>query len=369
MRIFVHIGLLFFTILSGPALGKVYESFGEKFTVKEVFKTEGVIWGITEVSDSEVLLSLRKGKIFWFNYKTGQSKEIKNVPEVWSSGQGGLLDIYAFKKDEKTWIFLTYSEPIPGGEATTSLIKGEWKDGKLINQKRIFRSQAQNSKTRHFGSRVVVTSKDELFMSVGDRGERDKAQELNSHQGKILRLNLEGKAMEGNPFVGKEGALPEIWSYGHRNPQGLGLHPKTGELWSAEFGPRGGDEINLIKPGLNYGWPVITYGREYWGPSIGVGTHKEGMEQPIAHYTPSISPSGMDFYSGDLFSKWKGHLFLAALGDEHLHHIVLDGTKILKQAKLLEDLNERIRQVRKVSSGHLLLSTDSGKVFKLSPAP
>lgn len=359
------LALLSFSVTSQA---EVYESFGEKFSVKENFKTEGVIWGIAELSESEVLLSLRKGKIFWLNHETGESKELENVPKVWSSGQGGLLDIHIDKRDGKTWVYLTYSEPVAGGEATTSLARAEWKEGALTGLKKIFKAEAQNAKTRHFGSRVLVTPKGEIFMSVGDRGQRDKAQELSSHQGKILRLNNQGEAHEGNPFVNKEGALPEIWSYGHRNPQGLALHPETGELWSAEFGPRGGDEVNLIQSGLNYGWPEITYGKEYWGPSIG-GTHKEGMEQPIVHYTPSISPSGMDFYDGDLFPKWKGDLFLAALGDEHLHHIVLDGKKVAKQSKLLEGLEERIRQVKVISTGHILLGTDSGKLFKLSPAP
>lgn len=348
---------------------QVYESFGEKFSVQKSFETNGVIWGVAELSASEVLLTLRKGKLIWLNHETGQSQELENIPEVWSSGQGGLLDIYVDKQDDEVQVYLTYSQPIPGGEATTSLARANWKEGKLVELKKIFKAQAQNAKTRHFGSRVMVSPKGEVFMSVGDRGQRDKAQALSSHQGKILRLNRQGDPHEGNPFIKKENALPEIWSYGHRNPQGLAFHPETGELWSAEFGPRGGDEVNLIRPGLNYGWPVITYGKEYWGPSIGEGSHHEGMEQPIVHYTPSISPSGMDFYSGNLFSQWKGDLFLAALGDEHLHHIVLNGNKVKKQAKVLEGLKERIRQVKVISTGHILLSTDSGKLLKLSPAP
>lgn len=367
MKACTILAILAFLNLTVTVRADVHESFGEKFKIEERFKTQGVIWGIAELSKFEVLLSLRNGKAFWLDHKTGESKEIENVLEVWSNGQGGLLDIHVNKKDGKSWVYLTYSEPVAGGEATTSLARAEWKEGSLKNLQKIFKSNAQNSKNRHFGSRVLVSPKGEVFMTVGDRGERDKAQELRSHQGKILRLNEQGEAHEGNPFVEQKEALPEIWSYGHRNPQGLSLHPETGELWSAEFGPRGGDEVNLINAGLNYGWPVITYGKEYWGPSIGE-THKEGMEQPIVHYTPSISPSGMAFYSGELFPKWKGDLFLAALGNEHIQHIVLDRKKVVKQAKLLEDLEERIRQVKVISTGHILFSTDSGKLFKLSPS-
>lgn len=366
MRIVVFISFFFY--VQAYAYGKTYESFDEKFVVKESFKTDGVIWGIAELTQDEVLLSVRKGKLFWVNHKTGESEELKDVPKVWSSGQGGLLDVYVHNEKEKSWVYLTFSYPVAGGEATTALGKAEWKKSGLKNFKIIFKTNAQNSKTRHFGSRVQVGPEGHIYMSVGDRGERDKSQNLNSHQGKILRLTQDGSAVKGNPFFDQENALPEIWSYGHRNPQGLSIHPETKELWSAEFGPRGGDEVNLIRPGKNYGWPVITYGKEYWGPSIGEGTHKEGMEQPIVHYTPSISPSGMDFYNGELFPKWEGHLFLAALGDEHLHHIILDKNKVVKDAKVLEDLEERIRQVRAISSGHLLLSTDSGRLLKLSPA-
>ena len=201
-------------------------------------------------------------------------------------------------------------------------------------------------------------------MTMGDRGERKAAQKLNVHNGKILRLNLDGTPPLDNPFVKTKGALPEIWSYGHRNPQGIDFDPISKQIYSCEFGPRGGDELNLIKKSKNYGWPVITYGKEYWGPSIG-DTHKKGMEQPVSYWVPSISPSGMVFYTGDKIPEWKNNLFLANLGSTHLRRLVLKENKVVMQEVLFDKMDKRIRQVRNGKDGYLYFSTDNGAIYKV----
>ena len=200
---------------------------------------------------------------------------------------------------------------------------------------------------------------------VGDRDERQNAQKLTQHNGKVLRFNHDGSVPKDNPFVGKANALPEIFSYGHRNPQGLAIHPTTGEVWEAEMGPRGGDEINLIKPGANYGWPVVSYGREYSGPKIGEGTEKAGIENPIAYWVPSISPSNIAFYSGDALPKWKGNLFLGNLSGMHIRRLVVSGQKVVKQEEVLK--GSRFRNLRSGPDGFLYYSTDEGKICRLAP--
>ena len=208
-----------------------------------------------------------------------------------------------------------------------------------------------------------------FFFGVGDRGERPNGQDLTNHAGSIIRLNLDGSIPQDNPFVNSNAALPEIWSYGHRNPQGLAFDEISNKLWEIEHGPRGGDEINLIKSGANYGWPVISYGKEYWGPlSVGEGTHRKGMEQPIKYYVPSIAPGSLTIYSGNAFPMWKGNLFSGALILRHINRIVLNSkNKAIKEERLLEALDERIRAIAESPQGWLYFSTDSGKIYRLSP--
>lgn len=237
----------------------------------------------------------------------------------------------------------------------------------LKNFTKILTGSSPSDEKIHFGSRIEFNDKGQIFISVGDRNSRDKAQQVSQHNGKILRMNDDGTIPQDNPFLKDGRAKPEVWSFGHRNPQGLVFDSTTGILWSAEMGPRGGDEINLIKPGLNYGWPVITYGREYYGPKIGEGTSKPGMEQPVVHWVPSISPSAITIYHGNAFPKWKGNLFLGTLSGEHLRRIILDGQKVTGQEELLKDLKLRIRNVRPAVDGFLYFSTDNGLVARLIP--
>lgn len=347
---------------------KVYQSEGQKFKIEKLFSGKDVIWGFDFLDSkeaNEIIFSERdSGKLRYLNLKTRASHEIQGVPKVFAESQGGLLDVYYDAKNQD--LYLTYSEP-EGKRATTSLFRGKLSsDKKKLTGQRLFQAQAWSTKGLHFGSRVAIDKDGFIFLSVGERNERDEAQKLSNHQGKILRLTKEGKAASDNPFVQTKGALPEIWSYGHRNPQGLAFDSK-GVLWEAEFGPRGGDEVNIVEKGKNYGWPVVTYGKEYWGPSIGV-TSKEGMSQPLFYWVPSISPSGLMLYEGEAFPKFKGNLFLATLSGSHLHRVVFDNAyTVQREEKLLEDLEERFRQVKQDSLGRIYLSTDSGQLLRLSP--
>jgi glucose/arabinose dehydrogenase len=331
----------------------------QSYKTTPIFLERGVIWGFDFLSKDELLITFRSGKLIYFNQKTKERKELKTPKGLISKGQGGLLDIAIHNKE----VFITYSMS-DGDKATTALAKAKFLNKELKEMKTIFKAKIETDNSRHFGSRLIF--KDNLiYMTIGDRGLRDYAQKLTHHNGKIIRLTLEGKAAKGNPFLKTKNALAEIFSYGHRNPQGIDIDPVTNEIYSCEFGPRGGDELNLIHKKKNYGWPIITYGSEYWGPKIGT-THKVGMEQPIVHWTPSISPSGMVFYTGDKIPEWKNNLFLASLGSRHLRRIELKNEKVITQEELFNDLKERIRHVRNGPSGHLYFSTDSGKIIQVS---
>ena len=330
-----------------------YEINGQKYKMEKIFEGEEVIWGMDFISKNELVFTERSGKFKLLNLATKKVSEITGVPKVYAEDQGGLLDVFYDAK--MGTLYLTYSDP-DASNPTTSLFRGKLSaDKKSIQGSRIFQAHAFEKGGIHFGSRVVIDDKGFLFMSVGERNKRDQAQLLTNHQGKILRLDRDGKVPPGNPFIGNKDALPEIWSYGHRNPQGLTISP-SGQLLNAEFGPRGGDEINLVEKGANYGWPVITYGREYYGPKIGT-TAKEGLKQPLMHWVPSINPSGISFYKGDLY--------LACL-DNHIRRIVLKGTSKVSEEKIIDDLGERFRQVKAGPDEALYLSTDSGKIYKLS---
>ncbi|MGB0452917.1 MAG: PQQ-dependent sugar dehydrogenase [Bacteriovoracaceae bacterium] len=331
--------------------------------LEPLVQTEEIIWGFTYISDSEIIFTEREGSLFYYNIKSKEKIKIPH-PKYAPVGQGGLLDVLSVIHQKNHYIYLTYSEKYKGQYVTT-LARGVYKNKTIKSFENLFRTKIKSNTKRHFGSRLVM--KDGfLFMTVGDRGERDYSQSLESHQGKILRLTLDGKAAPGNPFIGQAKALDEIWSYGHRNPQGIDINPKDGKLYSCEFGPRGGDELNLIEKSKNYGWPTITYGREYWGPKIGPPT-KPGLEQPITYWTPSISPSGMVFYRGEKIKKWKGNLFLANLSSTHLRRLVLKDGKVIEQEELFKDRDERFRQVRNTPDGFLAVSTDGGFIYKVLP--
>lgn len=344
--------LLIFPV-SALAQTKTYTIDGEKFTLETLCTTNDVIWGsdfIPSQNADEIIFTQRGGQLSMCETKAKTVKPIVGAPAVVAKDQGGLLDVLIHPKTKK--IYLTFSEKTDTG-ATTSLFRADLSPDKTKLQSGtvIFRTNADADTGMHFGSRVVADPKsDFLFMSIGDRNIRDKAQDPKLHHGKILRLTLDGKA--------------EIWTSGHRNTQGLAFD-SNGRLFNAEMGPRGGDEVNIITKGLNYGWPVITYGREYWGPSIGK-KEKPGLEQPLIKWVPSISPSGLTFYNGTRLTKFKDNLFLANLSGQHVRRVVLDkASKVVKEEELFSELNERFRQAKEGPDGALYFSTDSGKLYKL----
>lgn len=358
----VLISSLFFS-LSPLAAKEFYEVDGIKLKLEKVFEGEDVIWGMDFISKDELLFSERSGKLKLINLKTNKISEISGVPKVYAEDQGGLLDVVV---DTDKTIYLSFAEPVDSNKATTSLFKGKLSADKTkIEGSRFFQAKAVEKGGIHFGSRIVIDDEGTLFVTVGERNKRDQAQKLDTHQGKVLRITKEGKPVTGNPFISHKNALPEIWSYGHRNPQGLAMD-STGKIFDAEFGPRGGDEVNLIRKGLNYGWPVITYGREYYGPKIGT-TKKEGMEQPLIHWVPSINPSGMTIYKSDVIAPLKDNFLLACL-DNHIRRIVVNGQTVSKEEKLIDDLGERFRHIKTAPEGAIYLSTDSGKIYRLSLA-
>ena len=334
----------------------------ENFRLEKIYEGDGVVWGFDFVDSSTMLVSHREGELYLYDLKTKKKAKL-NAPKVYSKGQGGLLDVVYKKIQDKDYVYITYSDPVKEGKAVTALARGELKDGALADLKTIFRSNADGDGSIHFGSRLVFDD-ESVFMTVGERGMRDLAQSLKRHNGSVLRLTLEGKPHPENSYFGKEEGLDEIYSYGHRNPQGIDIDPVSKRLYSVEMGPRGGDELNLIEKGKNYGWPEITYGAEYYGPKIGQ-YKKAGMEQPVTYWVPSISPSGMVFYTGDKIKGWKNHLFLACLSGNQIRKIQLKDNKVVSQTALFEDLGERFRHVRNGPDGYLYFSTDSGKIFRI----
>ena len=270
-------------------------------------------------------------------------------------------------------IYISYAEPREGGSATSvarARLVLEGDGGRLDDLKVIFRQEPAAAGGQHFGSRFAFARDGNLFVTLGERYQPGKAQDLSTHYGKVVRIRPDGSVPPDNPLVRKAGALPEIWSYGHRNIQSAAIHPVTGKLWTVEHGARGGDEVNIPLAGKNYGWPTITYGVDYSGFRIGEGTAKAGMEQPVYYWDPSIAPSGMAFYTGDLFPEWKGNLFVGALRGRALHRLVLDGERIVGEEALLRDLGERIRDVRNGPDGALWVLTDSpnGRLLRIVPS-
>ena len=339
---------------------------------------EGLVypWGLAFLPDGRLLVTERPGRLRLIGEDGRLSAPVANVPEVQASGQGGLLDI-ALSPDfaSSSVVFFSFAEPRGRGQAATAVARAklvpDGESARLDDVKVIFRQEPAASGGRHFGSRLVFAPDGNLFVTVGERGQAEKAQDLGTHYGKVVRVRPDGSVPPDNPFVGKAGARPEIWSYGHRNVQGAALNPATGMLWTVEHGARGGDELNIPRAGRNYGWPVITYGRDYSGAKIGEGTAKAGMEQPVYYWDPSIAPSGMAFYTGELFPQWKGNLFVGALAGAALHRLVLDGDRVVGEEVLLRNLGERIRDVRAGPDGALWLLTDNprGRILRVVPAP
>jgi glucose/arabinose dehydrogenase len=330
-------------------------------------------WALAFLPDGRMLVTERPGRMRIVTGNGQLSPPLKGVPEVWATGQGGLLDVVTDKDfKQNNTIYFCFAERASGGGRTAvaraKLVEAD--TPRLDEMKIIFRQQGPLSSGNHYGCRIAQANDGNLFVTLGEHfSHRDEAQNLANHLGKIIRITPDGAAPNDNPFVGREGAKPEIWSYGHRNEQGLAINPASGELWEIEHGPRGGDEVNIIGKGKNYGWPVIGYGIDYNGAKIHESTAKAGMEQPIKYWVPSIAPSGMAFYTGKLFPKWDGSLFTGALAGKMLVRLSLKGNSVTGEERLLQNLNERIRDVRQGPDGALWLLTDNaaGRILRVSP--
>ena len=332
-------------------------------------------WSLAFLPDGRMLVTERPGRIRIVSRNGRLSPPLGNVPRVFASGQGGLLDVILDRDfAQNRTIYFSYAEPFNGG-GRTALARARLDDNempRLADVKVVYRQHGPASRGKHFGSRIVQANDGNLFVTNGEHfTDRDMAQTFDNDLGKIVHITPDGAPAPGNPFANKPGARPEIWSYGHRNPQGLAINPADGKLWEQEHGPMGGDEINLIVPGHNYGWPLVCYGVNYDGTPVGTGkATMVGVEDPLWHWTPSIAPSGMAFYTGNLFPSWKGSLFNGALKSEMLVRLELKGDKVVIEERLLQDLRERIRDVRQGPDGALYLLTDnrSGRVLRIVPA-
>jgi glucose/arabinose dehydrogenase len=332
-------------------------------------------WSLAFLPDGRMLVTERPGRLRVVTRNGQLSPPVTGVPEVWATGQGGLHDV-ALDKDfaRNGTLYLCYAERTGNG-GRTSVARGKLNDGerpRLSDVKVIFRQEGPLSSGYHYGCRIAQGADGNLFVALGDHfSPRDEAQNLGNHIGKIVRITPDGAAPGDNPFVGRDGAKPEIWSYGHRNVQSLALHPTSGKLWEIEHGPRGGDEVNIAEKGKNYGWPVIGYGVDYSGAKIHEGTHRDGMEQPIKYWVPSIAPCGMAFYTADMFPKWRGSLFTGSINSvKGIVRLALDGEKVTGEERLLQNLNEQIRDVRQGPDGALWLLTDNsaGRILRVTPA-
>jgi glucose/arabinose dehydrogenase len=317
-----------------------------------------------------MLVTERSGRLRIVERDGRLSGPLAGVPKVQARGQGGLLDVALDPSfAENRLVYLSYAEPGEGG-AGTAVARARLAEGRLEDLKVIYRQQPKVGGTSHFGSRLVFGRDGTLFVTQGDRTESERAQDLSVGIGKIVRINPDGTVPRDNPFVGRPGARPEIWSYGHRNVQSAALHPGTGQLWTVEHGARGGDELNHPEPGKNYGWPVISYGVHYSGAKIGEGTAKPGMEQPVYYWDPVIAPSGMTFYTGDALADWKGSLLIGSLVPGLLVRLTLADGRVTREERHLGELRERIRDVRQSPDGLLYLLTDSrdGRILRVVPA-
>jgi len=360
---------------SAQAADPTFPTSAGDVTVQTVATGLAHPWSLAFLPDGRMLVTERPGRMRIVTREGKLSPPLTGVPPVLARGQGGLFDIVLDRgfANNRT-IYFSYAEPFDGG-GRTALARAQLDAGetpRLTELTVIYRQHGPASRGQHFGGRIAQGADGNLFLSNGEHFiDRDLAQTLDNNLGKIVRITPDGAAPNDNPFVGKSGARPEIWSYGHRNPQGLAINPADGKLWEQEHGPMGGDEVNIIVPGHNYGWPLISYGVNYDGTPVGTGKAQlAGMDEPAWHWTPSIAPSGMTFYTGGLFKAWNGSLFSGALKFQLLSRLELKGDKVVKEERLLQGLRERIRDVRQGPDGALYLLTDNsaGRILRVAPA-
>lgn len=373
LRDFLRLACLLPLLPALPAEAQVYASAGQRFVVKTVTAGLEHPWSLAFLPDGRRLVTERPGRLRFVDADGKlDPRPVTGLPPIAAVGQGGLLDVVLHPDYAKNgWLYFSYAGPGDGGQGT-EVARAKLDGHTLRDVQVLFRLRPKTRTGHHFGSRLVFDRAGFLYITLGDRGDMERAQRLDDHAGSVIRLHDDGRVPQDNPFVGRAGALPEKFTLGNRNMQGAALNPRTGELWAHEHGPQGGDEINIIRSGVNYGWPVITYGRNYvTGTKIGEGTAKSGMAQPIHVWTPSIAPSGMAFYAGTRFPAWADNLFVGALAGEMLVRLEWQDDRIVREERLLEGAVGRIRDVRSGPDGYLYLLTDSsnGRLLRLEPAP
>lgn len=369
LRVLLVGALLSVPATAGAASSQTFVSERYEFRLTTLASGLAYPWALAFLPNGDMLISERAGRLRMLRDGKLDPSPIPGGPDVVLGGQGGLLDIALHPRFAETHlVYLSYSGAGAGGSGT-EVARGRLVEDRLVDLKTILVVQPKSPGVRHYGSRLLFGRDGRLYVTTGERGDRNRAQDLGDLAGKVLRISDDGAIPSDNPFIGRPDARPEIFSYGNRNPQGLAMHPETGQIWEVEHGPKGGDELNILSAGANYGWPVITYGRSYGGQPIGEGTAKAGMEQPIKYWTPSISPSGMVFYTGDDFPDWRGNLFVGALSGRALVRLELDGKTVLHEERLLKGLRKRIRDVRQGPDGRLYLLTDepNGALLRVDP--
>lgn len=338
-----------------------------KIKYEKVVSDLSIPWGFVFLPDKSMLITEKEGKLIHF--KDGQKTEVSGLPKVYNRGQGGLLDICLHPNfNNNKILYLTYASSEGSGEGgNTALMRAKFENNSLSDKKVLYKAVPNTTKGQHFGSRIVFDKEGYLYFSIGERGNRDEnPQDITRDGGKIYRLKDDGTIPTDNPFYNDADAKKAIYSYGHRNPQGMALNPTTGKVWVHEHGPQGGDEINIIKPGANYGWPVITYGINYNGTKITDETSKPGMEQPIHYWDPSIAPSGMAFITSDKYPGWKGDLLVGSLKFQYVAYVKLDGDKVVSEEKLV-DLVGRVRSIEQGPDGYMYVGVENMGIIKLLP--
>ena len=336
-----------------------------KYTTELIVDGIDIPWGMDFINEEELLVTDKKGALY--HVLNGVKTEVSGLPKIYVRGQGGLLDVALHPNFKSNGIvYLAISVNIEGDEGgNTALYRGTYEEFKLKNIELLYKAVPNTKKGQHWGSRIVFDDEGHLFFGVGDRGNRDvNPQDLKKDGGKIYRLNLDGSIPDDNPFINEEGAKKAIYTYGNRNPQGLIFHPNTGDLWEHEHGPKGGDEINILKKGKNYGWPVITYGINYSGTSITDKREMPGMEQPLYYWVPSIAPSGIAFSTSGVYKDWEGDLFVGSLKFKYLERLVIKNNKVTKREKILNEIG-RVRNVKEGPDGYLYLGVDGKGILKV----
>jgi glucose/arabinose dehydrogenase len=341
-----------------------------RYSVVEVVRGLEHPWALAFVPNGDILVTERPGRLRIVRDGQLLPNPLEGVPEVWAQGQGGLLDILlAPDFAESRRVYLAYSKEVGAQGATTAVARARFADDRLEEVEDILVADAEATSGQHFGCRLVFGRDGMLYIAVGERGQQEPAQDLSNHVGKTLRIDSDGRAPNDNPFAERAGARPEIYSYGHRNVQGMAVEPRTGTIWQNEHGPRGGDELNVLRAGDNYGWPRASFGDHYSGAPIPDHGEGDGFAQPVLHWSPALAPSGMAFYSGDRFPRWRDNAFVGSLVQRHLRRLVIQGEQVLEQESLLEDYGRRIRDVRVGPDGLLYVLTDEedGALARLEP--